>query len=163
MVGPTTYQTVYAYVRADDTRFDDGNMDRINDPQYTIPVIDGDVTEIMVRNRFPKAKTDRLPQIASVSEMFLSVMTKKSDVLFLDKSFFDKFEKTSPGVLKVIKTPDPVFVYAGHYSFSIGEQQLKTMVEIAIRRIIDDGRMKALAHKYSDGYFIPLKNFEDTK
>ena len=56
MVGPVTYQPVYGYVRTDEDRFNDGNIEKFNHENITIPVIDGDVTETMVKNKFSKAK-----------------------------------------------------------------------------------------------------------
>lgn len=159
LIGPTTYQLVYGYARIDDARFDNGELEKINSPEIRIPAIDGDITEIMVKNKFPDAKLDLLPQIGIVNDMFLSVTTKKSDILFLDQSFFEDFEKANPGKLKRIPTK-PIFVYAGHYSVNNGEYKLAQMIEISLRRIIDDGRMKNMAHRYSKAYYIPNQNYE---
>lgn len=159
MANPVTYQTIYAYVRTGDTRFDDGNLDRVNDPSMTVLAIDGDVTEVMVKNKFPKASLDLLTQNNSVSEMFLSVQTKKSDILFLDKSFFDDYDQMNPNVLKIIPTKEPIFIYSGHYSFNQGEYGLRDMINMALRRISDDGRLQKMAYKYSTGYHLPDKTY----
>ena len=160
MALPVTYQLIYGYVRIDDTRFDDGDFSKVNSEDVTVPGIDGDVTENMVRSKFPNAKLDLLPQTASVADMFLSVQTKKSDILFLDKSFFDDYERSNPGVLRIVPNTEPVFVYGGRYSFNNGEYGLRDMINIALGRIIDDGRLKSMAYNYSEGYFIPPKGYE---
>lgn len=159
MVGPVTYQTLWAYARKDDTRFD-GNIDRINMDDIAIPAIDGDVSVSMAKNKFPNARLDTLPQMATVSEMFMSVTSGKSDVMFLDEAFYKILSKENPDVLRMVPDVDPVFVYGSFYSVKRGEQELKDMIQIALRRIIDDGRMKAIAHSYSSSYHIPLKNYE---
>jgi ABC-type amino acid transport substrate-binding protein len=161
MTRPLTYQLVYAYVRADDTRFDGGDLSKVNSKEVTIPVIDGDVTESMARNKFPNAKLDMLPQTTSATEMFLSVQTKKSDILFLAKSFFDDYDKANPGILKLVQNTEPLFVYAGRYSVNQGEYGLRDMINIALDRIIDDGRMKEMADRYSDSYYMPQIGYKE--
>ncbi len=162
MIGPVIYQTLMAYVRRDDNRFD-GNLDRINQPDIGIPAIDGDVGFTMAKSKFPQARIETLPQMANVGDMFMSVVSKKSDVIFLDETFYNVLAKENPDVLKIVPDAPPVFVYGSYFSVKRGEYGLKDMIAIALRRMIDDGRMKDLAHKYSDAYYIPLQNYKMEK
>ncbi len=158
MLGPVTYQILNAYVRKEDNRFD-GNLERINQADVTIPAIDGDVSVTMAKNRFPKAKLDTLPQMATLSDMFMSIISEKSDVFFLDASFYDALTKERPDSLKVVPNTPPVFIYGSYYSVRTGEDKLGKLIEIALQRIIDDGRLKKMADEYSDSYLMPAKGF----
>ena len=41
---------------------------------------------------------------------------------------------------------------------SVGETQLRDMIDVALRNMIDDGRLERLTRKYSSDYVIP-KNY----
>lgn len=158
MAGPVLYNILKAYVRPDDTRFD-GNLERINQSDIKIPAVDGDVSVAMVESRFPNATIYTLPQMATISDMIQSVVTKKADVLFLDETFYRAVIKDTDLRLKVVPDTDPVYVYGGYYSFLQGEYGLRDMVSIALRRIIDDGRMERIAKNYSEFYYVPQRGF----
>jgi ABC-type amino acid transport substrate-binding protein len=44
-----------------------------------------------------------------------------------------------------------------------GETQLRDMINVALRVIIDGGRMERMARKYSADYMAPRKNFESNQ
>jgi polar amino acid transport system substrate-binding protein len=69
---PVMYSSLYIYARADDTRFD-GNLERVNAPDVTIPAIEGDVSVALAQNRFPNAKIFYLPQTGTVSDILLAI------------------------------------------------------------------------------------------
>jgi polar amino acid transport system substrate-binding protein len=156
---PIQYSFLYAYVRADDHRFD-GNLEAINDPSVKIPAIDGDVGMAMAQNGFPKASILTLPQTGLLSDMLMSVKTGKADVIFLEPGMFQEFEKAgNKGVLRKIENAEPSFTYASYYGFNSGETQLRDMVNVALRTLIDNGRLEKIAHSYSPDYIIARKNY----
>lgn len=114
----------------------------------------------MAQNRFPNAKLDALPQMATVSDMFLSVLSKKSDVIFLDDVFYKTLAKNNPDALKRVPDVPPVFVYGSYYSVKRGEHDVKDMIALALRRMIDDGRLETIVNRYGDSYKLPLKNYD---
>ncbi|MAS86775.1 MAG: hypothetical protein CMH30_02180 [Micavibrio sp.] len=162
LAGPVVSNALKAYVRKDDTRFD-GNLERINQSDIKIPAVDGDVSVTMAKNRFPNAQILALPEMATVADLFMSVITKKADVMFLDESFYQELSKVHGDVLRPAKDTAPVFVYGGYYSFKQGEYQLRDMVNIALKRIIDDGRLENIALRYSNKYLLPTKSYEVQK
>lgn len=155
---PLLFSFLNAYVRADDHRFD-GGLESINTPEVTIPAIEGDVSVAMAQKRFPVARTLMLPQTATVSDMFLSVMTKKADVIFIDQAMFLVLEKEHKGVLRKLENTPPSHVFASYYGVAAGEYRLRDMISLAVRTMINDGRMEALAHEYSPDYVLPKKDF----
>jgi ABC-type amino acid transport substrate-binding protein len=159
---PVLYYFLQTYVRADDHRFD-GNLEKINDPSVTVPAIEGDVTVMMAKSRVPKAKLLLLTQTAPTSDMFMSVVTKKADAYFQMKAIFDEFEKENPGKLRPLENVPPSFVFASYYSFNTGDYQLRDMVNIALRALIDSGQMEKIAHSYSPDYIIAKKNYGEGK
>lgn len=154
---PVMYSFVETFVRNDDHRFD-SDLEKANNENVIIPAVEGDVSVTMAKNRFPKAKILYLPQTATISDMLMSVKTKKSDIVFLDQAMVESFVKENPGVLRKLDTP-PSFVFPSHYGALNGEIQLRDMIDIALRKIIDDGRMERMAKKYSADYVVPKKNY----
>lgn len=159
---PVIYSQLKTYVRADDHRFDH-DIEMINDESVTLPAIEGDVSVAVFKSRFPKAKLYALPQTATVSDMMMAVQSKKADAIFLDRAMFRDFDKQNPGVLRELSNVPPAFVSGSYFSVKSGDIQLRDMINIALRSMIDDGRMERLAKKYSADYIIPAKNYEVTK
>ena len=155
---PVVYSFLKTYVRADDHRFDNG-LDKINQPGVLIPAIEGDVSVTMVKDHFPQAKALILPQTNTVSDMFLSVMTKKADVIFVDQGMFDTLNKSNPGALRELTNVPPPFVFASYYGFNTGEYALRDMVNIALTGLIDDGTIETIIHRYSKDYIPASKNY----
>lgn len=156
---PVLYSFLKVYVRADDHRFD-GNLEAINVPEAIIPAIEGDVSVKMASERFPRATVHTLPQTATVSDMLLAVKTRKADVVFLDPSMLRGFEQENPGVLRALEGVPAPYVFASFYAVRSGEIQLRDMIDVALRKIIDDGRMERLARRYSADFVAPRKNVE---
>jgi ABC-type amino acid transport substrate-binding protein len=155
---PVLYSLLYPYVRMDDHQFDE-HQELLNSLATTVPGIDGDIGMSMVKSDFPKAKVLTLPQTATVSDMLLSVKTGKANVVFLEPGMVREFEKQNPGVLRKLNTANPVFVFPSYYGFNSGEIQLRDMINIAVRALIDNGKIEKIAHSYSPDYIIANKNF----
>lgn len=157
-INPVLYSFLKTFVRADDHRFDK-DLELVNSPDVSVPAIEGDVSVSMVTGRFPKAKIYYLPQTASVSEAIESIKTKKADIIFLDQAMMNDFEKQNPGVLRALDHPSP-YVFSSYFSVKGGEIQLRDMIDLALRKIIDDGRLERLAKKYSKDYVTPRRNYD---
>lgn len=162
LTDPVVFSFLEAYVRVDDARFD-GNLSKINSPSVKIPAIEGDVSVTVTQNGFPKAEIDYLPQTATVSDMFMSVISKKSDVIFIDQGMIAALDKNNKNALRKVKNVPPAFTFASYYGVLAGEYQLRDMVNVGLRTIKNDGRLEKLAKKYSPSYVTPRRDFEVAK
>lgn len=156
---PVLYSTLSTYVRTDDHRFD-RSIEKINSPEVSIPAIEGDVSVSMAQTRFPQANIHYLPQTNTVSDMLMAVTTKKADVIFLDQAMISGFEKENPNVLRKLSGVPAPFVFGSYYSVLSSEIQLRDMINVSLRSMIDDGRLERIAKKYSADYIAPNKNFK---
>lgn len=159
VAGPVVFSFLDAYVRSDDFRFD-GDLSKINDPAIKIPAIEGDVGVTIAQNGFPDASIDYLPQMATLSEMFLSVLTKKSDVLFVEQAHLKALDENNRGKIRKVENVPHAFTFASYYGVLAGETQLRDMIQLVLDTMKNDGRLEKLAHKYSDSYVVPRKDFE---
>lgn len=160
LTDPVIFSFLEAYTRAGDTRFD-GQLDKVNDPSVKIPAVEGDVSATMAQKGFPNAKIDYLPQTATVADMFMSVISKKSDVIFIDQAMIAGLDKNNKNALRKVKNVPPAFTFASYYGVLAGEYQLRDMVNLALRTAKNDGRLEKLAKKYSASYVVPQKDFKN--
>lgn len=159
LTDPVVFSFLDAYARADDRRFD-GDLSKINDPSIKVPAIEGDVSVTIVQSGFPKAGIDYLPQTATLSEMFMSVISKKSDVIFIDQAMIAALTENNKGMIRKVEKVPHAFTFASYYGVRAGEYQLRDMIDLALRTMKNDGRLEKLTKKYSASYEIPKKDFE---
>jgi len=155
---PVYYDQMLAYARMEDKRFD-GNIEKINDPKIKIAVIDGDASATFARQRFPKAEILSLPQTSVVADMFLSVTTKKADVIFMDPVRVAIYEKQNSGKIHRVSGVEPVNVIGTSYGVKAGEFHLRDMVDRALGELINNGTVERLLAETSKDLKAPKKDF----
>jgi len=155
---PVYYDRMLAYARANDKRFD-GNIEKINAAEVRIAVVDGDASATFARQRFPKATILALPQTSVVADMFLSVATKKADVIFMDPVRVAVFEKQNAGKIRRVEKVDPVNVIGTSFGVKAWEFQLRDMVDTALRELINNGTVAAELGKVSKDLTPPRKDY----
>ncbi len=158
LVGPVIYSFLYPYARADDDRFD-GNLQRINQSDIRVPVIDGDISYSMAENGFPKAERLSLSQMATFADMIQSVLTKKADIFFFDVAMIEAIPEEDRKKLKRVPDIESAFTYSSYFGLLAGETQLQSTLNVIIQKMIDDGRLEKLAASYSSDYVTPAKGY----
>ena len=152
---PLAYFPFYAYVRADDERFKDNDVNRLNSDDVTITVIDGDVSGEAQKTKFPKAHTLPLPQLADPSQMMLNVISRKADFVLNDELSMADFLKNNPGKLRRLETP-PIVVVPNTFSTSRSELVLADLLTQGLKTIRDRGVFDQILAKYGIGTEIKL-------
>lgn len=144
---PFMYTPVATFVRANDPRFDE-NASRIDDPDVTIATMDGENSQIVARQSYPRAKTFSLPETSHVSLMLESVATGKADVAFTYPGNFFLYDKNNPGKLKIIHKDMPVKAFGSTIMIPQGEYELKRMLDTALSEILNSGQVDRIIDKY---------------
>ncbi len=148
---PTFYNIAYAFVRADDKRFD-GDLGKANNKAIKVSGIDGDITAELTNQKLPNATTAFLPQTASGSEILLQLVSKKADIALVDEGLVNDFMKTNPGTLRKVANVAPARIFGEHLPVRRGEYHLRDMLDISIQQLINDGLMDDLVKKYRKNY-----------
>lgn len=156
---PTYYSTLYAYVRADDTRFD-SDVSLINNPDVKIAAIEGDVTYSISQLEFPKAALYALSQMEDGGAMLMAVKTGKADVALLDEGIAEDFLATNLGSIRKVENAPPVQAFGEHISIPKGEYQLKNMFDTAITTMINSGTAERILKKYKGSYYPQQRSFK---
>ncbi len=142
---PLHYSVLYAYVRAGDHRFD-GDLSKINSPEVKTIYIEGDMGGEI--KDFPNSSKFALPQMSDHSQMLISLVTGKGDVLFLDDGIIKDFEKENPGKVRRVSGVEPVRLFPELLSMNNNISHLKPAFDAAINTMIADGTMARILSKY---------------
>ncbi|MDE2030368.1 MAG: transporter substrate-binding domain-containing protein [Alphaproteobacteria bacterium] len=157
------YIGAYAFVRADDKRFD-GDLAKINNPNVTIADIDGDYTQDIASKNFPEAKQYSLPGDSDGAALLMAVTSHKADVVFVDPFLARDFLKHNPGTLKRVAGVPAVQIFGDEFAVAKGETKLRDTVNAAIELMNQSGFIRRELDKYLGAYkgqyAYPAKPYE---
>ncbi|MDD5586506.1 MAG: transporter substrate-binding domain-containing protein [Alphaproteobacteria bacterium] len=152
---PYGYAPTYAYVRADDTRFDSG-LASINRPDVTVAVMDGDFSVHYREHEFPLTKTYQLSASMNFSDIPMAVVYGKADVAIFDAMSAKEVIASNPGKLR--RLPFEIRTVPINFSVPRDESMLKFMIDSALDELVDSGYVTRLIRKYGfeDGLVLPV-------
>ncbi len=148
---PLFYNSVHAFVRADDTRFGDdpiANFQRINQNDIKTSVNDKDITEEITDRYFPQTQKVYKGQLGGNDILMMNVINKKADIFFLNEGEVVGFSKNNPGQLKKVKLAKPLRVYPATIAVDIDEYQLLEMLNTGIHQLHNNGIIADMHKKY---------------
>lgn len=146
-VEPIMYEPIYAYVRSDDTRFDQSS-DAINAPEVKIVVTEGTTYAVISTMDFPYAEQVTLPQLSSNSDLFMNLVTKKVDVMLCEPSSAEDFLRNNPGSIKQLKWDRPLRAFGVSIGVAGGEYRLKRMLDLATEEFLQTGEAEKILVRY---------------
>lgn len=143
---PAFYSPIYGYVRADDTRFDNG-FEGLNDPSMRISAQDGEGSAMIAQKHFPKATLVSIQQLSDLAQIFLNVTNNKADIVFNTPDAAQGFIDKNPGKLKRVGT-QPFETYSIAYSVAMSEPNLQDMLSTALIEL----QNKDIINRYLNHY-----------
>ncbi|MEN9582960.1 MAG: hypothetical protein RL641_914 [Candidatus Parcubacteria bacterium] len=148
------YSGIYPYVRTGDTRLSN-DLSKINSSNYTLSILDGEMSSFIAKQDYPLAKVNALPQLSSYAEVFLNVTNKKADLAFAEPSAANDFLKSNPGTL-VRATDKPIRTFGLDFAFARGEDSMAAMWNTALEELVNDGTVARTLEKYgvSNDYIL---------
>lgn len=148
---PVWYNMIYAYVRADDTRFpvEADKLNRLNAEDVTIAIVDGTATAQVAEKYYPKAKRFSVPALGDISDSMLAVSDHKADVVFVDSAAEQAFQRSNPhNNLRRYSAHEDVAVYPQDAGVDIHEIELQNLLNAATNEIVNLGIAERIARKY---------------
>jgi ABC-type amino acid transport substrate-binding protein len=154
---PYLYFPLYAYARADDTRFDN-NLAKINDPSIKIAYLEGEMGQTVKEQDFPNAASVSLQNLTGFSDVPLQVATGKADIAMGEPAEMDAFMAKNPGKIHQISGP-PVRMQASALQVATGEESLKSLLNGTLLSLQNTGFIAHLLEKRIGApghyYFLP--------
>lgn len=144
---PLFYTSVYPVVRNDDTRLDK-DYSLLSKGSLKLGVIEGDDTEASVQKFYPTSPRETLPNSSDYTQLIVALLSKRSDVIFLDKSVISDFIKNNGPKIKIPKKGDSVFLYPEYLFVKRGDVQTKMMFDTAIQLMKDRGQLDNFLKQY---------------
>jgi polar amino acid transport system substrate-binding protein len=146
--GPLFYSGVGAYARSEDSRFSTGfDIRMIDDPSYSISVIDGVAVDYVRHMDFPHAKTVSLPNITTYGDMITQVTTGKADMVLIEKEAAEDYMVKNPGKIKRVGAEAPLRLYGMGYEFSYDAPRLRNVFGTAMREALYGGIVDRILDK----------------
>lgn len=144
---PIFFSALGAYVRSDDHRFD-ADLNLLNDPQYKIATIDGEMSQIIQQTKFPKASVFGMPDITDIGQLAMNVASGKADASFMEIVVANEFLLNNPGKIRNLIPERPIHLYENLWGFPLNERRLKNVFDIATREMVDTGYVDEVLKKY---------------
>ena len=144
---PLCFSQVNAYVKKGDKRIN-SSLKGVAEGKFTVATIDGEMADLITKADYPKAKRFSLPQLASASELLLSVSSGKADITFTEPSAVGDFLKHIPNTLQNITPNQPLRVFPNCFMFKSGEPGFKAMLNTALDEIANSGELERIISKY---------------
>lgn len=158
---PVDYSPEFAYVRADDSRFDD-SLDGINNPSVNIAQIDGEATVAIAKEIFPNAGRYSLPEMSDVSLALEAVASGKADVAIFPIATGKDYLLHNPGKLKILRKHQVKTWVQPVMAMPHGEHDLKYAIDATIRVLQENGFVEKIFRKYDpamESFFLPAKPY----
>lgn len=152
---PFILSPVYAWVHPNDVA-KAPDLTALNNSDLVLSIAEGDATEAMAKSRLPGIKTQSVPAMASVGQYIGQIVTRHAGVILTDPGLAKDFLKTNPnGIARVGDVP--VVTFPVGFAFAAGDQDMKEMIDIAIRETVHDGTIDNLLIKYDRvGDILPV-------
>lgn len=144
---PIVYSVLEAWVRADDMRFD-GQLASINSVEVTIPILDGEAAQQLVKDHFPKVKSIPLLQNAPYGDVMMNIVTGKADIAFLEPQVAKDYLQTNPNSLRQVANVPPVAEFPVTIVLPKNNPRLKTVIDTAIMEIKSTPALSMMLDKY---------------
>lgn len=146
---PVFYLALMPYTKAGDLRFDN-TPDAMNTPEVTFSIIEGEMSSIIVKQDFPKAKTLSLPIFSDGSQMLLNVVDQKADVAIAAVSTAKKFMKHNPGQLREVKLSRPVRLFPNTLSVALDNAKLREVLDVGTQELLNSGEIETILQRYEE-------------
>jgi polar amino acid transport system substrate-binding protein len=144
---PLFYGVLEGVVRADDRRFDN-NVAAINDASVTVSSKDGELSGIMAREDFPKAKVLSMPNLTDAGADILNVVTGKADITFVDALTVALYDRSNPGKIRNPLKERAWRAYPATIALPQNDMALKTMLDSAFVQLLYSGFVDRALDKY---------------
>ncbi|MEK7497169.1 MAG: transporter substrate-binding domain-containing protein [Patescibacteria group bacterium] len=161
---PLYFSTVGVYTKPGDNRFSD--LNRINNKNIIIAVVDGEMSSIIASTSFPNAKLLSLPQDTQLSQLLLSIKTGKADLTFVEKIIAEEFLANNPNSVQNIVPNNPIRSFGNTIVVPKNQSGFEGMINTAIGELVNSGVADELVKKYEkypDSFYPVSKPYNPSR
>lgn len=154
---PVNYAGMGLYVRADDNRFD-SNIELLNNKDYRLATLDGEMAATVTSEDFPKAQVSSHPHNSDLSVLITDIMTHKADAAAIDRSAAEAYIQNNPGSLKNLTAERPIRIFGNTWATLRGNEVVIDVINAALEEMVNTGAVDKILSTYDPGMvnFYPL-------
>ena len=141
------FSPIHAYTKAGNAAFD-GELAKANAASVRIAAIDGELSAIVAKSDYPKAKALALPQQTDVSQLLLQLTAGKAVITFVEPAIADEFLAKNPSSIRRVEGVAPVRIFPNTFLFKKGDYGLRDAVNIAITELQNSGEVAKVVRQY---------------
>lgn len=141
---PIFYMPFQIIKRVGDTRIE--GIKKLNTPDLTMAIMDGENSASAKQLNFPKAGVFEIPASGQVSDLILSVVTKKADFTVVNAPSVLSYMQSNPDQIELM-TP-PIKYIPINISLAQDEPKLKEMLEVATEQLVLSGEIDQILDKH---------------
>lgn len=141
---PIAYNTIGAYVRADDDRIQSQDLPE----EITIATIDGELSESLSQQRYPRIKRYALPKMSDGAMLMLAITTGKADITFTDPLMAHRYMQKQAGTIREVKLEKPLAAFGLTIALGKGEFSLKEAIDTATQELLTSGQIEDLIKRH---------------
>lgn len=150
------YFSPYAVaVRKNDSRFD-ADVNRINNKDIKISVVEGGTQVLFAKQRFPEATLIENPELTDLSQTITDVKTGKADVTIQMEYAIKDFVHKNPDEIKELILPEPLKVFANSWLYKSDDERFAKLIDTAISHMLYNGDIDRILakHEQHPGSFL---------
>ncbi len=121
----------------------------LNRPQTRIAVVDGALTDRVAGAAYPKATLIRLTPTTGSAEFYLTLTTKKADIIISDADEIAAQEKAGLSALAIVPTSTPVRVLPHVFAFPGEDLRFAAMMNNGLVLLRDEGFFNIIKARYN--------------
>lgn len=145
---PMFYSTMSPLVRSDDKRFGN-NLERLNQPDVTFLMQDGNALVELTKQFFPKAKILAIAANVDGASAVENIITKKADVMISDKNAVYEYNKrTGKNLLRMVDAENPLKYQPATMAVSVKELALQAFLDNALNDLYYTGTIDHILKKW---------------
>lgn len=161
---PVNYAAMGLYVRADDARFDN-NIELLNNKQYRLATLDGEMAAVVAKEDFPKAQVISHAHTSDLSALITDVVTQKADAVAIERSVAETYIRNNPNSLKNLTEQKPIRIFANTWAVLRGNHDVVSMLDTTLEEMVNTGAVDRIISTYDPGMvnFYPLAKPYDVR
>ena len=146
------YSGFEAFVRANDTRFDD-DPESLNKSSVIMATLENTSSDTIAKGILPKATPYPLPSlVATDMELLVNVASGKADVAFTSPGVVYQYMEKNPNKVKRLYPGNPYAMMGFTYTVGDSDYRLLHSINTGIRELKNTGFTKRLIEKYNEKY-----------
>ncbi len=149
MTTPVAYNGLEAFVRGNDTRFDQ-NFTRLDRPDVRLAVLENTAVGNLSVRLLPHATPYALPASGTDMDALLTVGTGKADIAFDAPGIASSYMKNNPGQIKRLRPDHPYALMGTVLTVGADDFRLLHVLNTSLAELRNTGFLQAAIHRANE-------------